>query len=82
MYDDMKAHLQEMLDIGTIWKLHSPWASVVVLVQKKDGGLRFCIDLRKLNNWTIKDADAKSYTTLRRPSMQPAGIPVVLLHLT
>ena len=56
MYDDMKAHIQEMLDIGAIWKLHSPWASTVVLVWKKDGSLRFCIDLRKLNNWTIKDA--------------------------
>ena len=49
MYDDMRAHIQEMLDIGTICKSHSPWASAVVLVHKKDGGLRFCIDLRKLN---------------------------------
>ena len=45
-----------MLDIGVIWELHSPWASTVVQVQKKDGSLRFCIDLRKLNNWTIRDA--------------------------
>ena len=56
MYDDMRAHIQEMLDIGAIHKSHSPWASAVVLVQKKDGGLRFCIDLRKLNYQTIKDA--------------------------
>ena len=56
MYNDMRAHLQELLDIGAIQKSHSPWASVVVLVQKKDGSLRFCIDLRKLNNQTIKDA--------------------------
>ena len=28
----------------------------MVLVKKKDGSLRFWIDLRKLNNWTIKDA--------------------------
>ena len=56
MYDDMRAHIQEMLDIGTINKLHSPWASTVVLAQKKDSGLRFCINLRKLNNQTIKDA--------------------------
>ena len=56
MYDDMKAHLQEMLDIGLIWKSHSPWASMAVLVHKKNWSLRFCIDLRKLNNWTIKDS--------------------------
>ena len=55
MCDDMKSHLQEMLEIGAIKKSHSPWASAVVLVQKKDGSLRFCIGLRKLNNWTIKD---------------------------
>ena len=56
MYDDVKAHLQKMLDIGAIRKSHSLWASVVVLVWKKDGSLRFCTDLRKLNNQTIKDA--------------------------
>ena len=49
MYDDVRAHIQEMLDIGAIHKSHSLWASAVVLVCKKDGGLRFCIDLRKLN---------------------------------
>ena len=49
MYNDVRAHIQEMLDIGAIHKSHSPWASAVVLVCKKDGGLRFCIDLRKLN---------------------------------
>ena len=36
MYDDMKAHLLEMLDIGAIQKSHSPWASAVVLVQRKE----------------------------------------------
>ena len=56
MYEDLRAHIQEMLDIGAIHKSHSLWASAVVLVRKKDGGLRFCIDLRKLNEQTIKDA--------------------------
>ena len=45
-----------MLDIGAIHKSHSLWVSAVVLVGKKDGGLRFCIDLRKLNEQIIKDA--------------------------
>ena len=44
-----------MVEIGAIRKSNSPWASAVVLVRKKDGSLRFCIDLRHLNNRTIKD---------------------------
>ena len=56
MYDDVKTHLQEKLNIGVIQKLHSLWASVVVLVQKKGRSLRFCIDQRKVNSQTIKDA--------------------------
>ena len=55
MYDEVKTHLQEMLDLGAIRPSNSPWASAIVLVRKKDGRLRFCIDLRKLNNRTVKD---------------------------
>ena len=55
-YDEVKKHLKEMLEIGAIRKSQSPWASAVVLVRKKDGALRFCIDLRRLNARTIKDA--------------------------
>ena len=34
----------------------SPWCNTVVLVHKKDGGLQFCIDFRRLNSRTKKDA--------------------------
>ena len=45
-----------MIEVGAIQKSSSPWASAVVLVRKKDGSLRFHIDLCKLNARTIKDA--------------------------
>ena len=56
MYDEVKTHIQEMLDVGAIWPSSSPWTSAVVLVWKKDGKIRFCIDLRRLNARMIKDA--------------------------
>ena len=49
MYKDVKAHIQEMLDIGSIHLSNSPWASAVVLAQKKDEKLQLCHDLRRLN---------------------------------
>ena len=55
-YEEVKQHLKEMLEIGAISESKSPWASAVVLVRKKDVSLRFCIDLRKLNARTVKDA--------------------------
>ena len=55
-YEEVCKHLDEMLRMGAIRKSNSPWASAVVLVHKKDGALRFCIDLRKLNEQTVKDA--------------------------
>ena len=45
-----------MLQAGAIRPSSSPWCNTVVLVQKKDGGLHFCIDFRKLNARTKKTA--------------------------
>ena len=45
-----------MLKVGAIQKSGSPWTSSVVLVWKKDGSLRFCIDLWKFNTRMIRDA--------------------------
>ena len=55
-YEEVRKHLKEILDIRAIRHSNSLWASPVVLVRKKDGSLRFCIDLRKLNAQTVKDA--------------------------
>ena len=52
----MRLHLREMLDIRAIRPSSSPLASAVMLVRKKDCKLHFCIDFRKLNQLTIKDA--------------------------
>ena len=54
-YEEVRALLKEMLELGAIRRSQSPWCSPIVLVRKKDGKLRFCIDLRKLNMRTIKD---------------------------
>lgn len=47
--------VKEMLDQKVIEPSSSPWASPIVLVQKKDGGVRFSVDYRKLNGLTKLD---------------------------
>ena len=58
MYEEVWEHLKAMLEIVAIWPSHSPWASPVILVCKKDGKLKFCIKLRKLNACTSKDPNS------------------------
>ena len=45
-----------MLEKNTIQPSNSPWTSPIILVKKKNGALRFCVDYRKLNAVTRKDA--------------------------
>ena len=52
----VEEHVKQMEKDGVIRPSHSPWASPVLLVGKKDGGIRFCIDYRAVNERTIKDA--------------------------
>lgn len=48
-------HVEQMLRNDIIEPAASPWASNIVLVRKRDGGLRFCIDYRAVNSVTYKD---------------------------
>ncbi|MCP3663135.1 MAG: DDE-type integrase/transposase/recombinase, partial [Gammaproteobacteria bacterium] len=70
--------VKDMLDQGIVSRSSSPWASPIVLVQKKDGSSRFCIDFRRVNqvikhdSWPLPRVDdildqlgkAKYFSTL------------------
>ena len=52
-HEIIKEEVQKFLAKGIIEESESKYVSPVVLVKKKDGGLRFCIDFRRINNITI-----------------------------
>ena len=54
--EEVRGMLSDMLKRGVIEESHSPWASPIVVVQKKDGTSRFCVDFRRVNALTKKDA--------------------------
>ncbi|UYV65014.1 K02A2.6-like [Cordylochernes scorpioides] len=54
--DEVAKLIEEMAEQDVIEPSSSPWASPVVLVKKKDGSTRFCVDYRRLNDLTKKDS--------------------------
>ena len=52
----LDAEIERLKQQGLIEKSNSPWSSPLVLVQKKDKSWRLCVDYRRLNAKTIKDA--------------------------
>ena len=54
--EEVSKLLTEMEQNDIIEPSTSPWASPIVLVRKKDGSTRFCVDYRRLNDITKKDS--------------------------
>ena len=53
--DEVKMEIGNLVEMGVASPSHSPWASPIVPVCKKDGKLRLCVDYRKLNSVTQAD---------------------------
>jgi hypothetical protein len=49
-------NLDAMLEKAVVEPVVSPWSSLIVLVRKKDWTIRFCVDLRRVNGESRKDA--------------------------
>jgi len=56
LLDKINENVRDMLKAGVIKPSCSPWTSNLVVVAKKDGSLRFCVDYRKLNSVMRRDA--------------------------
>ena len=56
MIEELRQHINQLLDMGVIEESSSPYSSPIVIVRKKSGELRLCVDFRKLNAKTIPDS--------------------------
>jgi hypothetical protein len=53
--DEIERQIAEMIKAGVVVPSMSPYASLVLLIKKKDGQWRFCVDYRRLNALTVKN---------------------------
>lgn len=56
MQEIIKKEVETMLENGIIETSNSPWSSNIVMVKKASGGLRPCVDLRRVNDASVRDA--------------------------
>ena len=54
--DKVEGHIENMLEAGIISPSTSPWSSPIVIVSKKNGETRFCVDYRKLNSVSVPNS--------------------------
>ena len=64
-HEEVKKTIDELLAKGYIRRSFSPWAFPFLLVDKKDGSKRMCVDYRELNAVTIKNLERKGEVAYR-----------------
>ena len=57
MREKLKKEIDGMLSLGIVRESSSPFESPIVIVKKKDGSDRICVDYRKLNKFTVADPE-------------------------
>ena len=57
MREELRNEVDSMLEMGVVRPPMSPYASPIIMVKKKDGSNRVCVDLRKLNKITKVDSE-------------------------
>ena len=55
-FHEVRNHIKGLLEKGVVVESHSPYAAPIVVVRKKNGDVRLCVDYRRLNAKTVKDA--------------------------
>ena len=55
-FEEVKAHINDLIQQGIVRHSQSEYASPIVICKKKNGNIRMCVDYRRLNTKTRKDA--------------------------
>ena len=71
MREELRNKVDTMLEMGVVRPSTSPYASPIVMVKKKDGSNRVCVDFRKLNK--IAEVDPEPMTTAEDLFQRPSG---------